>query len=246
MRAGLKQFLRQYRLVLQAAAGWRQVKARASLFWETRRPVWSRRIAAYLRAHEVRMLQLGSGPHLLPGWLNTDVEPWLKGHVYLDAAKPFPLPDRAFDFIFTEHMIEHLSYEGGAAMLGECFRVLKPGGKLRVATPNLASLAALFAAPKTSPQQQYIERMSRVYFPAAPPHECFVLNGMFYNWGHRFIYDPLTLRRLLEDAGFRDVTQESVGESADPRLRGLEFHGQQIGEAHNRLETMVFEARRTS
>jgi predicted SAM-dependent methyltransferase len=206
--------------------------------------VCSRRIAAYLRVHEVAMLQLGSGPHLLPGWLNTDVEPWLEGHVYLDAAKPFPLPDRAFDFIFTEHMIEHVTYQEGAAMLGECYRVLKSGGTLRVATPNLQGLVALFSPAKTDLQRQYVDRMSRLYFPAATPHECLALNGMFYNWGHRFIYDPSTLHRLLESVGFRQVIQQAVGESSEPRLRGLEFHGQQIGDAFNQLETMVFEARR--
>jgi predicted SAM-dependent methyltransferase len=244
MRDELKQFLRRYALAMAVARLWNRARTRGRVLRGKRRAVWSRRIAAYLGAHELRMLQLGSGPHLRPGWLNTDLEPWLEGHVYLDATKPFPLPDRAFDRIFTEHMIEHVSYREGGAMLGECHRVLKAGGVLRVATPNLQSLVGLFSPAKTELQQQYVDRMSRMSFPTAAPDECFALNGMFYNWGHRFLYDPPTLQRLLESVGFGEVTQRSVGESPDPHLSGLESHGQQIGDAFNQLETMVFEARR--
>lgn len=47
-------------------------------------------------------------------------------------------PDESFDAITLNHVLEHLHDPIGA--LGTCFRLLKPGGILWFATPNLASI----------------------------------------------------------------------------------------------------------
>jgi methyltransferase family protein len=39
--------------------------------------------------------------------------------LHLDATKPFGLPDNSFDFVFSEHMIEHISYIDAMSMLRE-------------------------------------------------------------------------------------------------------------------------------
>ena len=54
----------------------------------------SPRIDQYIRNNPVRKLQIGAGENSKPGWLNTDIEP-LAGQAYLDAGRPFPLPDRS-------------------------------------------------------------------------------------------------------------------------------------------------------
>jgi len=73
------------------------------------------RVETYLRSHSVRKLQLGTGSNVYEGWLNTDIVDYKRENevVYLDATKPFPLPDAAFDFVFSEHMIEHMTYPDG-------------------------------------------------------------------------------------------------------------------------------------
>ena len=57
----------------------------------------SARIDAYLRTHDVCKLQLGTGSNPMAGWLNTDVVDYRRRNevVYLDARRPFPLPDRS-------------------------------------------------------------------------------------------------------------------------------------------------------
>ncbi|MBA2794276.1 MAG: hypothetical protein H0U32_09860 [Thermoleophilaceae bacterium] len=40
-------------------------------------------------------LQLGAGPHALPGWLNSDL---ISGDIYLDLGRRLPLPDQSFTF----------------------------------------------------------------------------------------------------------------------------------------------------
>ena len=202
-------------------------------------------VARYLAEIADPKLHIGAGWNLLPGWLNTDLEPTSPGLVYLDATQPFPLPDASFTHVFSEHMIEHVSFDGGMAMLKECRRILRPGGRIRIATPNLTKLIEMFASQKSDVQQRYLDFAGAEYFPEIPiRNECVLLNAFVRKWGHQFVYDPPTLQRSLEMAGFTDVAWCEVGSSEDAELRGKERHGARIGEQWNVFETMVIEARK--
>jgi predicted SAM-dependent methyltransferase len=200
-------------------------------------------IADYLRAHPVRKLQLGSGLKLLDGWLNTDCSLFFKSKCFLDVTRPFPLADKTFDYVFTEHLIEHLSYPEGFAMLKECHRVLKPGGGIRVACPDLRIHVGLYAAIKTEAQKQFIKTMVDNSLPHIRIYkESFVINNSMRNWGHKFIYDEETLKAALESAGFVGVGRFNPGESDDPNLQGLESTGP--GNEAKCFETQVLQAKR--
>jgi predicted SAM-dependent methyltransferase len=204
-------------------------------------------VESYLRTHSVRKLQLGTGSNVYEGWLNTDVVDYKQESevVYLDARKRFPLPDAEFDFAFSEHMIEHMSYPEGLHCLKECQRILKPGGRIRVATPSLDRLVRLYAPEQTDLQRRYLHwsidamvaQKDAFYLPG------FVLNNFFRAWGHQFIYDEQTLRHALETAGFVDVEERPIGQSSHPELVGLERHMRSAAE-FNEYETIVLEARR--
>src|SRR5579863_8121614 len=144
-----------------------------------------REIDAYLSSHPIRKLQIGAGGAVYPDWLNTDIEPSQK-EVYLDATKHFPLPDASIHYIFGEHVIEHLSYEQGLAMLRECHRVLAPGGKIRLATPNLLKYFALFREPATEEAQRYIAAKLKEYgWPQTSRPAATILNLEFRSFGHQ-------------------------------------------------------------
>jgi predicted SAM-dependent methyltransferase len=205
-----------------------------------------RRIAAYLRDHTVRKLQLGSGSNLYDGWLNTDVSDFKRKNevVYLDARQPFPLPENAFDFVFSEHMIEHLTYTDGQHCLRECRRVLRPGGRLRIATPSLDRLMPLYGDELSDLQRRYIRWAIDSFVDDADAYlPGFVLNNMFRNFEHQFLYDRETLEHALASAGFVDIEEWPVGQSDEAQLVGLERHMRSAAE-FNELETMVLEARR--
>ena len=192
-------------------------------------------IDAYLGTHDERKLQLGAGEHPHEGWLNTDLHGY--GHdelVFLDVRKPFPLPEASFDLVYSEHMLEHLTYAEGQRCLRECFRVLKPGGVIRVATPSLERIARLYDGGDV--QQRYVRWAVETLEPETDaPLPGVAINNFFRSWGHRFIYDPQTLRHALAEAGFVDVAERPVGELEQHLAERPEF---------NEYETFVLEARR--
>jgi SAM-dependent methyltransferase len=281
MTIQLKAHLRQYGLLVipvrtgrEALRLWHRIASdyRQEQESEARRERRRQLIDSYLQKHPLRKLQIGAGENPLSGWLNTDLEPVSHSIIHLDAQEQFPFEDQLFDYIFSEHMIEHIPYLGGLYMLGECFRVLKPAGRIRIATPNIEQIVGLCTSALNDDQKAYIRwsmdhlglyasqksefqkrrpewaldaQHLQAYFPKQNEDPaCFVVNNFFRSYGHQFLYNPSTLRSALEATGFEDVRQYEPGESDDDEIRGVEAHGQHIGETINRFETMVFEARR--
>jgi SAM-dependent methyltransferase len=203
-----------------------------------------RLIGSYLADAAPRKLHLGCGLQPLPGWLNTDLEPPQRTVVALDVARPFPFADATFDHVYSQHLIEHLPYAAGQRKLAECLRVLRPGGRLRIATPDLRFLLALAGEQPSELELAYVRRATEIYFPGAgEPSPVFAINNFFRNWGHRFLYDEALLRRCLAGVGFVDVERRELGESGDPELRGLENEAR-LPPGFLRLETLVLEAGR--
>jgi hypothetical protein len=67
---------------------------------------------------------------------------------------------------------------------------------------------------------------------------------MFRSYGHRFLYDAITLRAALTSTGFEEIIQLAPDESPDENLRGIDAHERLIGKEMNQIETLVFEAAR--
>lgn len=212
------------------------------LIWVlSRNFIRGRRIQRYLASADKPKLQIGSGSNLLEGWLNVGIsveESW-KG-VYMDAGKRFPLPDESMNFVYSEHLFEHLTYQQAQNMLKESYRVLKPGGIMRLATPDLRFLLGLYQEPEKPLHKAYMQfSVKDDGMPASP---VYVISRFHTNWGHQIIYDRETLTRMLEEVGFRDITSCEVGQSVHEELNGMEGHFKVMPYAFNQLETMIVEA----
>ena len=200
-------------------------------------------IERYLASTGVRKLQIGAGPNSLPGWLNTDIEP-RRGQAFLDASKPFPIPDNSLNYVYAEQVIEHLPFEGGMVMLRESYRALAPGGKLRIATPDLGQLVALFDQNDTEAKRRFMTallKMERLSVKE-PERPLFVINTFFHAWGHQFLHDKQSLQSALESVGFRDVRFLRHNQSDDPELRNVERHIYLIGSDIDEYATMIVQA----
>lgn len=72
-----------------------------------------------------------------PGWLNADHVPSSDAVKKVNLLKSLPYSDNSFNVVYHSQFIEHISPEMGSQFVQECFRILKPGGILRIVTPDL-------------------------------------------------------------------------------------------------------------
>lgn len=200
-------------------------------------------IDSYLASHSLRKLHIGAQAHVLESWLNVDVYTGADGVAYMDATKPFPFANDTFDYVFSEHMIEHIDHGQGRFMLCECFRVLKPSGKIRIATPDMDRLLSLDLSQGLG--KDYFDRLVRPGFETGgiriEPNVGYVLNYIIHEFGHQFVYNRATLLRILDESGFVHLGDYSPGQSDDEVFRGIEGHSKAANPLVD-LETMNIEA----
>lgn len=168
-------------------------------------------------------LNCGSGGQLQIGWLNTDVvalgdihgnlsEPdriaRLDGDLYYlqhDATEPFPLEDASFEWVYSEHFIEHLTLEQGIAWLKEVRRLLRAGGHVRISTPDLRLYVEGYLDPDHEFLAEHFRRLDKVA-PGLPfpvfDRPAWMVNQIFYRWQHQWIYDFDELKHAATLAGF--------------------------------------------
>ena len=198
---------------------------------------------AYLARSKTPRLHLGCGVRVLEGWLNTDffADP-ARDIIFQDLTRPFPCPDRCFDLVYSEHVQEHFEYQAGKLILSECYRVLRPGGVLSLATPDLDFYLRLYQqrAALDEKQRGFFRYFLETFddFRGYPGNTVSALNGIFYGFGHRFIFSEDCLVETLREAGFREVKKVQAGVSAYAELSGLELNPQFRNDAagNNALE----------
>lgn len=92
----------------------------------------------------MKYLNLGCGDRFHPDWENVDfyaTGPNVRVH---DLRKRTPYPDASFDVVYHSHVLEHFPRDAALILLQECYRLLKPGGIIRVAVPDLERIARLY------------------------------------------------------------------------------------------------------
>lgn len=89
-------------------------------------------------------LNLGCGDRFHPDWINLDFysnTPAVKAHNLIEG---IPYANQSFDVVYHSHLLEHFPASLAYGFLTECKRVLKPGGVLRVAVPDLEQICRLY------------------------------------------------------------------------------------------------------
>lgn len=99
-------------------------------------------------------LNIGCGSNLIPNFLNVDFYGWKssKGVFEHDLRKNLPFSSNRFEGIVTEHTIEHFYPNATIKLLTDVFRVLKPGGVLRIGVPDLDRYLDFCAGKTPHPQ----------------------------------------------------------------------------------------------
>lgn len=73
-------------------------------------------------------------------WTNLDFVSTGEGVIGHNLLNGIPFDNEMFDCVYHSHVLEHFSKKDGRNLLSECFRVLKKGGILRIAVPDLEQI----------------------------------------------------------------------------------------------------------
>jgi len=129
---------------------------------------------------------------------------------YADGAGRIPHAAGSVDVVYSSHMIEHLDRHEAWLFLVECLRVLKPGGVLRLAVPNLRWSIL-----------EYMEKGNADHFIAQLQFDIDKPRGLIARVhrvltggrGHHWMYDSTSLARLVEECGFRGIETPPAGKT---------------------------------
>jgi predicted SAM-dependent methyltransferase len=157
-----------------------------------------------------QFLDIGCGPNTHQGLINLDYG-WYPGvDLCWDVTKGIPLRSGSLDGIFTEHCLEHIPVSCISPILGECLRVLRSGGVIRIVVPDgelyMQRYSELLENGKArSLPYSHRDRINGLYSPIMS------VNRIFREEGHQFIYDYHSLSMFLWYSGFREIQKLSFG-----------------------------------
>ncbi len=168
-------------------------------------------------------LNIGCGACGKPGWVNLDFYSLPGVNCVYDCRKNLPFSDDSVKFIFTEHFFEHIDYtEEVPLFLSECWRVLEPGGVIRIVVPDAEEYLRAYC---TEGWEDLIRirplrpDLSDVHFGSKFNTKMEVVNAVFRQYfEHKYAYDFDNLRFALSRYGFGEVRKMSFGESRQPEF----------------------------
>ena len=150
-------------------------------------------------------LHWGCGAKPVRGWINSDQRFAPGIDLCCDIRDGLALPDRSVDYAVSVHALQDLAWADIPGALAELHRVLKPGGVLRLALPDMDLAIAAY------------QRGDAQYFVVPDEHALatgakFIAQLIWYgstrtpmNWDY--------VREVLEVARFRDVRRCAFGET---------------------------------
>jgi predicted SAM-dependent methyltransferase len=153
-----------------------------------------------------RRLNWGCGEHPEPGWINSDIKDGPGIDLSCDIREGLPLEADTIDYAVSIHALPEIPYTDIVGALRELRRVLKPGGVLRLALPDLDKGI-----------QAYLSE-DEDYF-LVPDEDAraigskFIVQMIWYGYSRTlFTYDFTA--ELLRKAGFTQVTRSDFRTTA--------------------------------
>ena len=160
--------------------------------------------------------------------------PWDPRVFICDVRKPLPFPNNSAQVIYASHLLDCLYLSETKRLLKECFRVLKPGGVLRVVVEDIRPILQeyLNGQPSASlsgeltrlrPADRLMARL--LCRNPEPPR-----GGFLYELYRRvadfqtrkWAYDADSLKSHLKKTGFGDVSQRKFLDSRIPKIEEVE------------------------
>lgn len=146
------------------------------------------------------------------------------GIVRADLRKGLSYPAGSIEAVYSSHVIEHLSRWQGLELIRECFRVLAPGGILRIATPDLGELARAYSSGVADSGSTAADTlMTRLMtFHEVPGTRAQQLVRRLVTAPHQWLYDEESLANVFREAGFVNPVRRAFREGDLPDLEQIE------------------------
>lgn len=203
------------------------------------------------------MLNLGSGPEAVAGWINIDRSPsllldrlpacklllhragilaegqmvsWARQIRLINITKGLPFNTDSVFAVYSSHTLEHLYLDDAAKVLKECYRVLMPQSILRVALPDGEQWARdLIAGLADDGDCPGLTYNARLgaYSPKRPTGVRKVTASASGS-AHRWQPTRDLVKSLFSGAGFANVVQRSYREGHLPQLDQVETRPESI------------------
>ena len=134
-------------------------------------------------------LHLGCGDRNIPGFINIDIRKTNAVDISGDISKGLPYKDGSVDLIYSCANIEHFGRHEWVEIIRYWFKLLKPGGTLRLSTADFTEVC------KEYTKNQDITKLLG-----------FVVGGQKndYDW-HGMVFDFKLLKNELEKIGFKNI-----------------------------------------
>jgi len=197
-------------------------------------------------------LNIGCGLTLPSGWINMDSSlnarlakwpglrkmlaalhiissakaniPYSRNIYVYDIRRDLPFPDNSVEVIYCCHFLEHLKQQDAQSFMKECYRVLAPGGIIRIIVPDLAQYVERYlkrlsqenkeALIKNLPSDRFLEDLCIFEKESANENILIRLYKKIYNKNtHKWMYDEYSLTALLLEYGFDTIQRKGCYES---------------------------------
>lgn len=172
----------------------------------------------------MRKLEIGSGNRPQEGYEHLDLDPKCPHVEYVAPMDAIPVEDSVFDEIISIHVIEHQSWRDSRKVLTEWYRVLKPNGSVYIATPNLKFICEMYVDGITGGTKWmkdynilHPEEQAHIKIDGVPNLARWANFKLFSSTAggdiHYACYDSISLKGMMEDIGFKDITIQNDGDS---------------------------------
>jgi len=155
---------------------------------------------------------------LIPGFWNIDAM-FASTCDVVAKVEHLKLADNTVGNIYCSHVFEHLSRLDSVAALRQWYRVLRPGGRIYLACPDLEALARQYLAKlnslDTTQGRKLSERIEGMIFGGQHNRYNFHCSGWSF----------ATLGRVFEDVGFGNIRRFDPQEVSFRPFRDASFAG---------------------
>ncbi|MEK7608649.1 MAG: methyltransferase domain-containing protein [Patescibacteria group bacterium] len=193
---------------LIAPAGWVNLDGSAGA-WIAKHPVLKKTLKTF---------------HLAPRSLFDTA--WSPDIVVHDIRRRLPFDNDSIGAAYGSHLLEHLYRDEAVSLLGECFRVLAPGGIVRMMVPDLRGHAESYLNDSIPTRDGltkadvFVEALNfRDPHPVRGSAVYRLYTALKDFHTHKWMYDADSLSSYFKEAGFTEIRTMKRHES---RIKGIE------------------------